>query len=277
VWTFFFVVPALLFCISCISNRHYPFSDSPAAVPAPRETSRIYDYDQAPLDVRNVDLANEASEHYQVKRLTFTSYGRNGQQDDQVDVLWYLGKKKGPKPTVIILPIWGSYTYPSNRISAGLRKLGEGAINILQVTGERRVLDWAGMGVAATEDEFIGRMRNNLERIRTHAIDISRLVDWAVSSMEVDPDRIGLVGFSLSAVETIGFECEDAGRTDRERQGGDLPGRGSPRLDQDHSRGHEYIQQRGRRSGGRHVFHRHRFEAQQRSIECGRLARSRTC
>lgn len=199
-WTFFFVVPTLLICVSCLNYRHHPFLALPAPVPAPRETGRIFNYDKAPLDVRNSDLANEDSEHYQVKHLAFTSYGRNGQQDDQIDVLWFLGKKEGPKPTVIILPIWGSYTYPSNRISAGIRKLGTSAVNVLQVTGKSRVLDWTEMGAAATEDEFIERIGHNLERIRTNVVDISRLTDWAVSSKEVDPDRLGLVGFSHSAV-----------------------------------------------------------------------------
>ena len=98
------------------------------------------------------------------------------------------------------MPIWGSYTYPSARIAGGLRKLGEGGVNILHVQGENRVLDWNALGSAVTDEEFLQRMSDNLARIRTNVVDLKRLVDWATGNSEIAPDRIGLIGFSHSAI-----------------------------------------------------------------------------
>jgi len=193
------VVPLLL--SGCTGHIHMPYAGSAVSQPeALAGSGRIYPYDRALPVVTNSDLDAEESSHYRVKHLGFDSASRNGQLDSQVDVLWYLGKNPGPKPTVIILPIWGSYTYPSNRISAGLRKLGGGAVNVLQVLGDSWVLDWDELSAAPTEEAFLELMANNLDRIRTNVIDTSRLVDWAVTRPEIDPDRIGLVGFSHSGI-----------------------------------------------------------------------------
>ena len=132
-----------LLAAACVSYVRTPFETAAAVYPDP---GPIYPWDDGPPDVSNADLNGQDSRHYRVKHLSFDSVAVNGQPGNRVDVIWYLGRKTGPKPVVIIMPIWGSYTYPSEKIAAGLRKLGEGAVNVLHVQGENRVLDWNALG-----------------------------------------------------------------------------------------------------------------------------------
>lgn len=195
-----------LVCAACIAHTHSPYRGAGsdlATQTAPLGSAGsgwIYPYDRTLPLVSNSDLVDAASKDYRVKHLAFDSVSQNGQRNSRVEVLWYLGANPGAKPTVIVLPIWGRYTYPPNRIAAGLRNLGNGNVNILQVQGEALVLDWAALAAAPTEQAFTDLMAENLERIRTNTIDVSRLIDWAVSRPEVDPTRIGLVGFSHSGI-----------------------------------------------------------------------------
>ncbi len=56
------------------------------------------------------------------------------------------------------------------------------------------------MAYSTTEQEFIDVMSEMADRMHTTVIDIRRLIDWAVDQEEVDPERIAVVGFSMSAV-----------------------------------------------------------------------------
>ena len=182
---------------ACVSHVRTPFE---GAGGAGQSSSPIYPWSGGPPEVSNSDLTEQDSSYYRVKHLSFDSVGVNGQPDNRVDVIWYLGRESGPKPAVIVMPIWGSYTYPPEKIATGLRKMGEGGVNVLHVQGENRVLDWNALGSAGTEEEFLARMADNFARIRTNVVDLKRLVDWASGSPEIAADRIGLVGFSHSAI-----------------------------------------------------------------------------
>ena len=50
------------------------------------------------------------------------------------------------------------------------------------------------------EGEFLVAWHESVERERAMVIDIRRLIDWAEARPEIDADRIGLIGFSHSAM-----------------------------------------------------------------------------
>jgi dienelactone hydrolase len=110
------------------------------------------------------------------------------------------GEAAGAKPLVIVLPVWGVSTYPSETIAASLRAEGEGAINVLQVHGDQMLFDWAALADAASEAELQRLLALMVERFIDMVIDVRRLVDWAETRPEVDTRRIALIGFSMSAI-----------------------------------------------------------------------------
>ena len=99
-----------------------------------------------------------------------------------------------------MLPIWGIHDYPSNTISAGLRERGAGAVNVLQILGERPLFDWPALADVESEAEFFVMLDRMIDRFVATVIDIRRLVDWAETRPEIDRERIALIGFSMSAL-----------------------------------------------------------------------------
>jgi dienelactone hydrolase len=170
----------------------------PDLTPTVRATDPPFTYRRGPIPVDNhiVDVGR----HYRLRRLTFPSVGDNGQPDDLVTVDYHQSTRPGRHPAVIILPIWGRHVYPSNAVTRTLRKRSDGDIHVLNVLGERFLIDWPALGAITDENTYIETWVEGAERERVMVIDIRRLIDWAATRAEIDEDRIGLIGFSHGAM-----------------------------------------------------------------------------
>jgi dienelactone hydrolase len=184
----------------CASRVHTPFlpGHEPDRVPLVRIATSQFDYLDDWRHPRYPISGEEA--HYWIRPLAMPSAGENGQAGNLVTARYYQGKRAGAKPLVIVLPIWGIHEYPSNTISAGLRERGAGAVNVLQILGERPLFDWDALDDVASEAEFFGMLDRMIDRFVATVVDIRRLVDWAGTQPEIDRERIALVGFSMSAL-----------------------------------------------------------------------------
>ena len=99
-----------------------------------------FDYERGPIDLQNHDARSE--DGYDVKFLTFPSYGENGQDGNLVTARYYRSQSEGRKPLVIILPIWGSkHTYPANKMAKFLRSRYRGEAHVLLHLGPDRLVD----------------------------------------------------------------------------------------------------------------------------------------
>ncbi len=142
---------------------------------------------------------DEQTKNYRVHTLSFPSVGENGQEGNLVSALYYQSERPGKKRLVIVLPIWGTHTYPSEKITESLLRYSDGEMNVLRILGKDYLIDWQALHAARTAAEFIALNYRMVERVRTHVIDIRRAVDWAEAQPEVDSRRIGLIGFSMGA------------------------------------------------------------------------------
>jgi hypothetical protein len=114
---------------------------------------------------RNQRLDEEETDAYWVRSLSFPSIGENGQKDNLVTALYYQSKTPGKKKLVIVLPIWGSHTYPSDTIAAGLVEHGRGETHVLNFLGEDHLFDWAGMEKASSEQDLARMMKQMTLRV----------------------------------------------------------------------------------------------------------------
>jgi pimeloyl-ACP methyl ester carboxylesterase len=185
--------------VGCAAHTHAPFvpGDHLAGPALIRSLPGEFEYiDSLPHPTYTIAAEDAA---YRTVSLAFPSAGENGQDGNLVTARYYQSKSEGAKPLVIVLPIWGIDTYPSNTISAGLRKHG-GNINVLQIDGERPLLDWGIVGDTRTEAEFLNLLDQLIGRFVSTVIDIRRVVDWAETQTDVDPQRVALIGFSMGAL-----------------------------------------------------------------------------
>jgi dienelactone hydrolase len=185
----------------CAARTHTPFVPDFERLAPVRVTASEFDYsDNLPQPSYSIQAEDGA---YRIESLAFPSAGENGQDGNLVTARYSRSKGKGAKPLVIVLPIWGIHTYPSNAISAGLRKHSAGGINILQILGEKPLLDWDAIGNARSEAEFFDLLDQMIGRFVSSVIDIRRVVDWAQTQPDLDPERIALIGFSMGALVAI--------------------------------------------------------------------------
>ncbi|UCE89916.1 MAG: dienelactone hydrolase family protein [Pseudomonadota bacterium] len=185
----------------CAAHTRMPFDpEAPQSHAFTRGTSPQMAYTRQPVPLKNGDLTHLDDEHYRVKFLRFPAYGKNGQKNNLVTAHYYKSKLPGKKKLVIVLPIWGVSDYPSVKIAEGLREHSRGDTNIIELLGERYLIDWEGAREATTEQEFLRVMRGQSNRFRDALIDIRRVIDWSETQPDIDPQRIAVIGFSIGAM-----------------------------------------------------------------------------
>jgi dienelactone hydrolase len=200
---------------NCASPQLTPFLPGPeTARPALIESSlgEFENFDQRP---RPASRTTGEEANYRIEALALPSVGENGQPGNLITARYYQSKRAGAKPLVIVLPIWGMQTYPSgiistainamraypaNTMSEGLRANSAGAVNVLQILAEGPLFDMKAIGEARDQAQFLRMLSRMVGRFVDTVIDIRRVVDWAQSQPDVDPDRIALIGFSISAL-----------------------------------------------------------------------------
>ncbi|MEM1111684.1 MAG: hypothetical protein AAGI11_07235 [Pseudomonadota bacterium] len=134
--------------------------------------------------------------------MSFPSSGANGQQGNLVRARYYrsLAPSSPRKPLLIVLPIWATHTFPGTVITNGYSQHSQGAAHILWMQGKEPLFDWFSLPKHETEAAFEAAVDESMERFRSVAIDIRRLIDWAETQPDIDSQRIGIIGFSMSAI-----------------------------------------------------------------------------
>lgn len=185
----------------CIGRLHTPFRPS-AATPvntSPLPGHHAFAYQPGPLEPKQTPLAN-VRRHYDKVRLEFPAVQGRGYPPVSLKAHYYRSKLPTARKLVIVLPIWGSYHYPARRVTQTLRRKSRGDIHVLEVLGEEQLFFWDEMAAAPTEEAFVQISRDMTGRVMDTVIAIRQLLDWAQLQYEVDPDQIGLVGFSMGAI-----------------------------------------------------------------------------
>jgi hypothetical protein len=144
----------------------------------------------------------DSTRFHELVHLSFTSSGTNGHPDNTVDALYYRSLSPGAKKLVIVMPIWGTSSYPPSRISRGYARRSRGDANIIWVLGETPLFPWNSLSSTVSEQEFITLAKESAERYRAAVVDMRRLIDWAETQPDIDVSRIAMVGFSMSALLT---------------------------------------------------------------------------
>ena len=196
-----FLLVVVLF--GCTARIYTPLQPEVNTWVDPQPGPPILPYEKGPVPFENTIVQNDPKLTYQLRHLKIPSIGENGQENNLIDALYYRSNTAGKLPLVIVLPIWGQgfgVTYPPEKITSTLRSRSHGDMHILRVLGERDIIEWEALGKAETEEQFLSIMARVAQREVTHIVDMSRVVDWAEGRDEIDANRIGLIGFSHSAV-----------------------------------------------------------------------------
>jgi dienelactone hydrolase len=189
--------------IGCTAHIYTPFQPEVSTRAERQSGPHILPYEKGPVPFQNNILQQNPKMAYQERHLKIPSIGENGQDGNPIEAIYYRSNTAGKLPLVIVLPIWANHfgnTYPPEKITSALRLRSHGGMHILRVLGGRDMSYWEAVGEAETEEIFLSIMASIAQRETINIVDISRLVDWAEARNEIDAARIGLIGFSHSAV-----------------------------------------------------------------------------
>jgi len=121
--------------------------------------------------------------------------------ENELGALAYLSRTPGAKRWVVVLPIWGSSTYPSHRIVRWLLTGTQGRqTNVLWIQGPTGLVRYGALKKAATEAEFLAEVSRTASCINATVEDVRTFIDWVMEGPETDPRRVGIVGFSIGGI-----------------------------------------------------------------------------
>ena len=189
----------------CNAHIHTPYQSEMSTRSEQQSRAPILAYEKGPVPFENTILQQDPEFTYQVRRLRIPSINDNGQKSKIIEAIYYRSNTAGKLPLVIVLPIWDDllryeHTYPPRKMTSTFRLRSHGVMHILRVLGENETYEIDEVGEAETKEQFLSKMAHVAQQEATNVVDISRLVDWAEARKEIDAARIGLIGFSRSAV-----------------------------------------------------------------------------
>lgn len=194
------IASSLSACVSSIQTPYVSQDRDPVVADAAGSSrlSAAFDYPQTEITVDNHDLPSKDPD-YQLKHIRFPALHDNGQPGQTVSFRYYRRVGPEPRPLVIVLPIYGSYTYPSEKITQGL--LGRDPhVNVALLEYDQHLFPLEEIAAAQSEEEvrrLFDRMR---DRLVAGVVDVRRVIDWAGQQEDIDTDGIAVVSFSMSAI-----------------------------------------------------------------------------
>lgn len=170
---------AALFC-SCVHHKCDP------AYAGPKERSReilnYYSYPERTIEAK-VETINE-KRRYVVKRVEFPS-ALNVFGTENIKVDYYVQKKEGTYPTVLVLPISGGIDFT---VTSFAKHFASHGFNCAVVHNRKADLEHT-----QSADEVEEYFRQNI-------LDNRQVLDYLVEREEVDKDRLGCLGLSLGGI-----------------------------------------------------------------------------
>jgi dienelactone hydrolase len=193
-------VAALLLALSgCVAHLHRgPGPVGDYAYTPPAAAHPVFERSN-PFDIE-VSEPVDRTRFHDVVHMRLRSSGTHGGPDGFVDAVYYRSHSPHAKKLVIVLPIWGTSSYPPSRISRGYARRSRGDADIIWVLGTYPLFPWSGLSSTASEEEFISMAEASAERYRSAVVDMRLLLDWAQTQSNIDSSRIAMVGFSMSAL-----------------------------------------------------------------------------
>ena len=196
------IVLQVLFLSACTSHIHTSVDEAHGYYKTniTPQTIEYFSYNQQLPAYERRSEAGIKHTHYKTSVLSIPSIGENGQKGNLINAYYYASQLPGTKPLIIVMPLYGAYTYPPEEMTDDILQRSKGLINVMHLQGERYMIDWKSLEAAKTPEVFRHRLEDTVERMRINVLDIRRLVDWANAEPDINAQRIGLLGFSHGAI-----------------------------------------------------------------------------
>jgi len=187
----------------CVLHVHRDLEPPPGFTYTPGGGDPAFadDAPSVPLSIR-FSAPMDSTRTHEIMHFEYGSSGRNGHPQNLVEGLYFRGRDPGPKKFVVVMPIWGTSSYPPDKISHGYAHHAGKDTDVIWIYGTAPLFPWVPLRSTRTEAEFRAMATDSAEAYRATVVDMRRLIDWAETRPEIDASRIAFVGFSMSALVT---------------------------------------------------------------------------
>jgi hypothetical protein len=174
-----------LACAGCVLhvNRNLPpptgFAYSPGAAADP-----VFSYE--PAGSVQLSEPTDSTRTHDIVGISFPSSGRNGHPQNLVEGQYFRSRDSGAKKLVVVMPIWGTSTYPPAKISSGYARRAGKDTQVIWIYGTAPLFPWDELSTVQTEAEFVAMAHDSAERYRASVVDMRRLIDWAETRPEIE-------------------------------------------------------------------------------------------
>jgi hypothetical protein len=194
-------VVSSLACSGCALHIHRDIAPPSGFRYTPPQTGAAV-FERRNTDPVELSAPIETTLQHEIVRITYPSSGDNGHPENLVEGQYFRSRDPGPKKLVVVMPIWGTSTYPPAKISSGYARRAGRDAHVIWIYGSAPLFPWDELSTVPTEAAFVALARASAERYRSSVVDMRRLLDWAGTREEIDSSRIAFVGFSMSALVT---------------------------------------------------------------------------
>ncbi|MGH9465626.1 MAG: hypothetical protein ACRD0X_08250, partial [Thermoanaerobaculia bacterium] len=191
---------AALLAAACVPRVHIPLASVADGVRA-RPLRPVPAAFQRPLAPAPPEVTLRYAKRvldYDLYRFSFPSSGDNRQPGNLVRGRYFHRADGGRRGLVVVLPIWGRSKYPPAITTRRLIRRGE--LDVLVLASEGGLIDWGAVSQATSEEALLAAVRRWAAVYGTTVEDVRRAVDWALARPDIDRQRVGLIGFSMSAI-----------------------------------------------------------------------------
>jgi len=188
--------------VACIGRGHVPYQGpaetasaqaTGATAPPPPWTEALLE-EPSPVTV----TPRRRVGRYRTLDLVLPSTGDNRQDGNLVRARYYRRERAGKRGVVFVVPIWGRSSQPPLLVARRILRYGE--LDVIRLLEDRPLFDWGEIRESPTPEDFRAEVQRSADAFAATAVDLGRLLDWALARPDVDPERVGIVGFSMSAM-----------------------------------------------------------------------------
>lgn len=191
------LLTVLILSSACISQTRLPYRGDPSEKPGSAQLAR-YSPPPSPPDLA-VTRGKPWTSHDVLALCRPNPCA--GPSEPGPSATAYISRAPGAKRWIVVLPIWGSSTYPPRKIVRWFLAGDKGqGTNVLWIHGKDDLIRYQVWKDVPTEDEFRQAVARSGQCIDATVDDVRGFLDWILERPDADPKRIGIVGFSIGAM-----------------------------------------------------------------------------
>lgn len=163
------------------------------------EALHFYDYDRAAPFNATTHVITETASSIRME-VSFPSLVKTGyQNNDTVYGTYYQPKSPGKHPAIVIVHGWGASSRDEYGYFAQMLVAQGYAAFVIALPFH---MERTPPGKSSGEYVFLGKMGEVPLSFKQAVVDIRRVADWLSLRPEVDPNKLGIAGYSLGGILT---------------------------------------------------------------------------